>query len=200
MSDPRRHPDDGDPTRVYPQMEEPPLVVEPRPTAPPPAAPVRRAAPAAPAAQPAPVAQQPSGPRLDYGKFWAGAVATVLVAALIGIAASVIFEQVFDIGLKPPPDLLDVGRNVSWAGAGALFALAAAVVLQLLVLANPSPRLFFGWLMGLSTVILAVLPWTNAADVLETAMTSLVWVVLGIAIASLLGAVLQWSVKPAGAR
>lgn len=188
MSEPQR-PADGEPTRVYPAAEPPP-VVEPTPARPPQQ--VQR--------QAAPVQQQPQRPTLAYGTYWAGVAATVLVAALIGVAASVIFEQVFDIGLVSPPDLLDVGRNVSWAGAGALFALAAGVVLQLLVLAAPSPRMFFGWLVGLATAILAVLPWTSSADVLETAMTSLVWIILGIAIGSLLGATLARSWRPAGAR
>jgi len=187
VSDPQRPADDGEPTRVYPPAEELPPVVAPMP--------VQRAQ--QPMAQPAPAQPaQPTGPKLDPGTYWAGAAATILVAALIGVAASVIFEQVFDIELVSPPDLLEVGPNVAWAGAAALFALAAAVVLQLLVSLAPSPRMFFGWLMGLATVILAVLPWTNPGDTLATSMTSLVWIVLGVAISSLLGAVLVRSIRP----
>lgn len=175
---------DAEPTRVYPAAPAPeqPPVVEPM-----------AAQPQAVPPQPVPPQQvqpQRQPPKIDAGKYWAGAAATILVCALLGVAASVIFDDVFGVGLIPPPDLLDVGDDASWAAAGAVFALISAAVLHILVLIAPSPRMFFGWLVGLATVILAVLPWTSASDPLASAMTSLVWVILGIATASLLGAVL----------
>ena len=168
---------DAEPTRVYTPVPEPerPPVVEPMP--------VQQQA-----VQPVQAQHKPS--KIDAGKYWAGAAATILVCALLGVAASVIFDDVFGVGLIPPPDVLGVGDDASWAAAGAIFALISAAVLHILVLIAPSPRMFFGWLVGLATVILAVLPWTSSSDPLASAMTSLVWVILGIATASLLGAVL----------
>jgi hypothetical protein len=181
MSEPTRPggPSDAEPTRVYPAAPAPerPPVVEPMPVQPQ-------------AVQPQPVQPQQQPPKLDAGKYWAGAAATILVCALLGVAASVIFDDVFGVGLIPPPDVLGVGDDASWAAAGAVFALISAAVLHILVMIAPSPRMFFGWLVGLATVILAVLPWTSSGDPLASAMTSLVWVILGIATASLLGAVL----------
>jgi hypothetical protein len=156
-----------------PEGERPPGVVPP---------------PGQPAWQPA--EEPPERPRLDAGRYWAGAAATVLVCALLGFAASVVFDEVFDIGLYPPPDAAGVGDDASWAAAGAIFALAAAVVLHLLVVIAPRPRMFFGWLVGLTTVILAVLPFAGNPDLLRGAMTALVWVILGLAVSSMLGAVL----------
>ncbi|MFV2143464.1 MULTISPECIES: hypothetical protein [Isoptericola] len=133
----------------------------------------------------------PQRPQLDVGRYWAGAAATVLVCTLLGLAASVIFDEVFDIGLYAPPDAIGAGNDASWAGAGAVFALLAAVVLHLLVVIAPRPRMFFGWLVGLTTVILAVLPFTGNPDPLPGAMTGLVWVILGLAVSSMLGSVLS---------
>jgi hypothetical protein len=64
------------------------------------------------------------------------------------------------------------------------------VVLQLLVLAAPRARMFFGWLVALTTVILVALPFTGGADPLDATMTGLVWIVLGIAVFSMLSGVL----------
>lgn len=134
---------------------------------------------------------EPPRPRLDAARYWAGAAATVLVCALLGFAAAVIFDEVFDVGLYPPPDALGAGDDASWAAAAALFALLAAVVLHLLVLVAPKARMFFGWIVALTTVILAVLPFTGSPDLLAGAMTALVWVVIGIAVYSMLSGVLS---------
>ena len=125
---------DAEPTRVYPAVPEPerPPVVEPMPVQPQ-------------AAQPQPVQAQRKPSKLDAGKYWAGAAATILVCALLGLAASVIFDDVFGVGLIPPPDVLGIGDDASWAGAGALFALISAAVLHILVLVAPSGCSSAGW-------------------------------------------------------
>lgn len=139
----------------------------------------------------APVPAPGENLRLATGRFWAGAAATVLVCALIGLAASLIIEQVFGVDLLSPPDLFDAGSSASWAGAGALFALLAATVLQLLIVATPRPSMFFGWLVALTTVILAVLPFTGDPDIVPAVLTALVWLVLGLAVWSMLTGVLS---------
>ncbi len=131
---------------------------------------------------------------LDLRRYWVGAVATVVVCALVGLAASVIFDQAFDVGLLGP-----LGDSTAgWALAGALFALLAAAVLQLLVVVAPQPRMFFGWLVGVVTVILAVTPFTGDPEPVPALLTALVWVLLGVAASSMLSAVLgRTLVRPA---
>ncbi len=138
----------------------------------------------------APVPAPGENLRLDAGRFWAGAAATVLVCALIGLAAAVIIEQVFGLELLSP-GLFGDSTTASWTAAGALFALLAAVVLQVLVLAAPRPSMFFGWLVALTTVILAVLPFTGSPDPLAGIVTAVVWLVLGLAVWSMLSSVLS---------
>src|SRR5215470_15447336 len=86
-------------------------------------------------------------PRLSLatGRYWAGALATVLVCALIGLAAWFIVDQLAGQDLQNPP--FGDNRALGWAIAGALFALVAAVLLQLLVLTTPRPTAFFGWIV-----------------------------------------------------
>jgi hypothetical protein len=132
---------------------------------------------------------RPTQPGLVVSRYWSGAAVTVLVSALLGLACSVIFEEVFGLTLVAP-DPLGVGHHVSWVFTGAVYALVAAVVLQLLVLAAPRARMFFGWLVALTTVILVALPFTGGADPLDATMTGLVWIVLGIAVFSMLSGVL----------
>ncbi|GAA4735291.1 hypothetical protein GCM10023216_30230 [Isoptericola chiayiensis] len=176
MSDPRYGQDDPtQPFQRYPESQEPAPGVVPG---------------GQPAWEPKPPAE-PERARLDVGRYWAGAGATVLVCALLGFAAAVIFDEVFDIGLYPPPDAFGAGEEASWAAAGALYALVAAVVLQLLVLIAPKARMFFGWLVALTTVILAVLPFTGDPDPLAGSMTALTWLILGIAVYSMLSGVLS---------
>ena len=141
----------------------------------------------------------PADPRLgvEVGRFWAGAAATALVAALIGLVAVIILERIFSLSLVPPPDLFATGSHqAAFAIDGAVLALLAAGLLHVLILTTPRPRAFFGWIMALATLTTALLPltWT---DVLESAIASgLVNALIGIAIWSLLSGVLSRTLRP----
>lgn len=145
----------------------------------------------------APVPPPAEDARLDGGRFWAGAAATVLVCALIGLAAAVIIDEVLGLDLHSP-GLLGDSTTASWTAAGALFALLAAAVLHGLVLAAPRPSMFFGWLVALVTIILAVLPSTGRTDPVAGVTTAVVWLLLGLAVWSMLSSVLSRTlVRPA---
>ncbi|MEN5073683.1 hypothetical protein ABE437_07700 [Isoptericola cucumis] len=180
MSDPRhgdgRHEPTADPASVPPSV--------------PPADPAQQPG-TVPTSEPAGAWDAPapaSGGRLslDLRRYWVGATTTVVVCGLVGLAASVIFDQAFDLGLLGPFG----GSAAAWTLAGALFALLAAAVLQLLVVVAPRPQMFFGWLVGVVTVILAVAPFTGDPEPVPALVTALVWVLLGVAASSMLSAVL----------
>jgi hypothetical protein len=122
-------------------------------------------------------------------RYWGGAFATTVVAALIGLTAWFVVERVAGQELRNSP-FGDDGA-ASWAVAGALFALAAAALLHLLVLATPRPASFFGWVVALVTVVLAAWPFTGRDVTVGTILTAVVWVVLGAAVWSLLTGVLS---------
>jgi len=137
---------------------------------------------------PAPASRDLLG--LDRRRYRAGAAVTVVVCAVLGLAASVVFDSAFGVGLLGPTRLAPDVPGLAWALTGALFAFLAAVVLQLLVRVVPRPRMFFGWLVALVTVILAALSFTAGGDPASAVVTALVWVVLGVAVSAMLNGVL----------
>lgn len=135
---------------------------------------------------------------LDGGRYVAGALATALVAALIGLVGVVVIEGIFDQDMVPPPDLFGTGSHAAaFAIDGAIFAVLAAAVLALLVVSTPRPKRFFGWLMVLATALITVLPfaWTSHLD--RAVLSAIVNLVIGIATWSLLAGVATRTIRPA---
>lgn len=144
-----------------------------------------------------PVTSGTQDPRLglEVGRFWAGALATMLVAALIGLAAEFILEEVLNLEIQAQADLFATGSDLmAWVVAGALFALVAAIVLYLLVMSTPRPRSFFGWVVGLATVILAAVPFAGDFELVPAILAAIVWIVIGSAVYSLLTGTLSRTV------
>ena len=144
-----------------------------------------------------PVTSGTQDPRLglEVGRFWAGAFATMLVAALIGLAADFILEEVLNLEIQAQADLFGTGSDLmAWVVAGALFAFVAAIVLYLLVMSTPRPRSFFGWVVGLATVILAAVPFAGDFELVPAILAAIVWIVIGCAVWSLLTGTLSRTV------
>ena len=147
--------------------------------------------------------------RPDSAQFWAGAVATAVVAALIALVGILVCRWTLGIPILAP------AGDGAWGNAhtgeyvllAALIAIVAGGVLYLLVLGAPQPGMFFDWIMGLSTLVAAVYPFSTGAPLDQKAATAVVDLVLGIAITSLLTAVAARAVRrrlppvyPAGPR
>jgi Family of unknown function (DUF6069) len=128
--------------------------------------------------------------RPDPGRFWAGAVATAIVAALIALVGILICRWTLNIPILAP------AGDGAWGDAhtgeyvlvAALVALVAAGLLYLLVLSTPQPTVFFRWIIGLVTLIAVVYPFSSGAPLDQKFATAAVNLVLGIAIGSLLTA------------
>jgi hypothetical protein len=135
--------------------------------------------------------------RPDAAQFWAGAVATAVVAALIALVGILICRWTLHI-----PILAPAGEG-AWGNAhtgeyvllAALIAIVAGGLLYLLTLGTPQPRLFFNWIMGLATVAAVVYPFSTSAPLAQKGATALVDLVLGLAITSLLTAVAARAVR-----
>lgn len=137
------------------------------------------------------------GPRLHQQTYWAGVVATMVVAALVGIAGVVVLDGVFGIDLVAPPDLFGTGSDLwRYAVAGAVMALVAGLVLMLLVTTTPRPTVFFSWIFGLLTLVAATVPFAVADSTSSAIATALLNLVIGLSILSLLAGVARRSRRP----
>ena len=142
--------------------------------------------------------------RPDSGRFWAGAVATAIVAALIALVGILICRWTLNIPILAP------AGDGAWGDAhtgeyvlvAALVALVAAGLLYLLVLSTPNPGLFFRWIIGLVTLIAVVYPFSSGAPLEQKAATAIVNLVVGVAIGSLLlataGRAIRRTARPSG--
>jgi hypothetical protein len=118
-------------------------------------------------------------------------VATAVVAALIALVGILICRWLFAIPILAPR------RDGAWGDAStgayvlaaAAVALVATAIMHLLLLATPRPQAFFGWIIGLATVIAVVFPFSTTAALSSKIATAVVDLVLGFAIGSLLSGV-----------
>jgi hypothetical protein len=150
--------------------------------------------PAAEPAQPAAVVRPVPSSRLliDAGRYWAGVVATAVVAALVGAVGVLVVEQIIDIELVTQ-SVFSNSHTAEYTIGGAVAGAVAGLLLYLLAIAAPRPTAFFGWIMALATVVAALLPftWTDHTD--RAVATGVLNLVMGIAIWSLLSGVLAWT-------
>jgi hypothetical protein len=140
--------------------------------------------------------------RPDSGQFWAGGVATAVVAALIALVGILICRWTLNIPILAP------AGDGAWGDAhtgeyvlvAALVALVAAGLLYLLMLSTPQPALFFRWIIGLVTLIAVVYPFSSGAPLDQKVATAAVNLVLGVAIGSLLTATSARAIRRNGPR
>ena len=149
--------------------------------------------------QPQPQAPPPAQRRrvsIDAGRLWAGGAATALVAALIAVVGEAIANNVLDVRLVRPAVLLPISdsRMINYAATAFLLALAATGLAHLLSLAAPRPRVFFAWIVGLCTLAAVALPFALDAEFPAQLGTAIINLVIGLAIGSLLTAVLARTV------
>ena len=154
-------------------------------------------APLAPDAFPPAAAPRPARWRLEAGRFWAGAVATALVAALVGVVGIVVVEQILKRKLVVQDPFGLTSHLWIYVVGGAVSALLAGLLLHLLVVAAPRPQAFFGWIVGLATAVAVLLPLTWTDDLATAVATGLVNLLVGIAIWSLLSGVLSYTLRRA---
>jgi Family of unknown function (DUF6069) len=140
--------------------------------------------------------------RPDSGQFWAGAVATAVVAALIALVGILICRWTLNIPILAPAGDGAWGdaHTGEYALVAALVALVAAGLLYLLMLSTPQPDLFFRWIIGLVTLIVVVYPFSSSAPLDQKVATAVVNLVLGLAIASLLSAMAARAIRRSGPR
>ena len=130
-------------------------------------------------------------------RLWAGGGATALVAAGIGVVGVLLVRGVLDI-----PILSAKGRLVNQAMAvvpisAGLAALAATALLHLLLLTTPRPTAFFGAIGAIVIAIVVLQVFLAGGTRQEQMATAMLYVVIGVAVISLLSGVARTAVQPA---
>jgi hypothetical protein len=135
--------------------------------------------------------------RPDSAQFWAGAVATAVVAALVALVGILICRWTLNIPILAPrgDGAWGNAHTAEYAFVAALIAVIAAGLIYLLVLGTPQPNMFFNWIMGLVTLAAVVYPFSTGAPLDQKFATAVVNLVLGIAIISLLTAVAARAIR-----
>jgi hypothetical protein len=135
---------------------------------------------------------------IDAPRLWGGGLATAVVAALVAAVGVLVCRDLLHVKLVEPP-LLKITN--SFAGNYAITAFVAALLAtglaHLLSVVTPRPRIFFGWIVALVTVVTMVLPFTLDGNIKGKICAALINMVIGLCIASLLSAVLSRTVVDA---
>ncbi|MFC3994719.1 DUF6069 family protein [Nocardiopsis sediminis] len=129
--------------------------------------------------------------RIDTTRLWSGGLATAVVAGLIALVGMLLIRGVLGVAVLAPHDAGVLGGVVvgGYALMAAVAALAATGLLHALLLTAPRPATFFGWIVGLATLVAAVGPVTQDAPAGGQIATGIVNAVTGLVITSLLGGV-----------
>ena len=148
-----------------------------------------------PSNQPPPV--QPTTRQINFGRLWAGGLATAVVTALIVVVGVLVARQLLG---TPALSSSSSGRYAETSITSyALFAAAAALigtlVMNLLLLAVPQPTRFFSWIAGLVTVAAVILPYTMAGQNGTKTATAVINLLVGIAISALVGSIAAGSIR-----
>ncbi|GAB3483932.1 DUF6069 family protein [Nocardiopsis coralliicola] len=132
-----------------------------------------------------------NGRNINVSRLWSGGLATAIVAALVIFVGALIVRGIFGIPVLAPEEAGYFGGagTAAYAAMAALAALIATGLLHLLMMSAPRPMTFFGWIVGLATVVAAVSPLTQSGSLASQIATGLINAVAGIAIVSLLSSV-----------
>ncbi|WP_406455971.1 DUF6069 family protein [Streptomyces sp. NBC_00876] len=133
---------------------------------------------------------RPQRSRIDAGRLWAGGAMTAVVAALTAVVGLLLIRGVLGVPVFAPEGdgaMGDASTGMLAVGA-ALAALVATGLLHVLMLATPQPGTFFVWIITLATAVMVLLPFTTSAQLDAKIGSAALYLVIGIAIGSLLSA------------
>jgi hypothetical protein len=136
-------------------------------------------------------------PHVEAGRLWAGGIATAIVAGLIALIGVLASRWLFNIPLLAPKRQGTYGdvHTTDLVLLAAAAALVATGLAYLLLLSTPRPLAFLDWIIGLATVLAVVLAFSTGAPLNQRVATSIVYVILGLAIGSLISGVAARSVR-----
>jgi Family of unknown function (DUF6069) len=120
----------------------------------------------------------------DAGRLWAAGGATAVVAALAALVGILIARGLAHVAILAP-----VGDG-AWGNAStavyvvlsAVCGLLATGLLHFLMATTPRASQFFGWIMGLLTVVAMVIPLSLVVNTQDKIATALLNLLIGLAV------------------
>jgi hypothetical protein len=139
-------------------------------------------------------------PVVDVRTLWAGGLATAVVAALAYTVGIVVVRVVFGVPVLAADADGALGDSTTWQLAMTAFvaALLATALVQVLLAVTPRPYAFFGWIMGLVTVLCTIGPFAQDAPLSSQIATAAITLIVGLTVTSLVRGVAGRAVRPAG--
>lgn len=133
--------------------------------------------------------QAAAPPPVRPGVLWAGGAAAALVAALVAAVGYLIVRGLFKLEILGvgDADRLVQPSALAYMSAAALAALLATALLHLLLLFAPQPRVFFGWIVALGTIVAMLYPLMIAGTTDAAIATAVVNMFIGLTIGVLVG-------------
>ena len=127
---------------------------------------------------------EPRQRRVDARALWSGGVATAVVAALIALVGILVCRWLFNVPILSPRGEGAWGNasTVGYVFAAAACALVATGAHVPAAALHPASAGFFGWIIGLATVVAVVFPFSSTAPMSQKIATGLLNLVLGVAI------------------
>jgi len=131
-----------------------------------------------------PVAPRPT---VDAARLWAAGIATAIVAALVAMVGTLLVRAVLRIAFNGPAEsgVLGDSRTVLLCVLAAVGALAATGLAHLLLLSTPRPMTYLSWIVGLVTVVVALVPLLGSGPIAERVTSAVIYLVIGLVISSL---------------
>lgn len=135
---------------------------------------------------------------IRYRRLWAGGVATAAVTALTAGISVFFVRNILDIPVFPSgqhavPGDLTAGSLALWS---ALASLAATGLMIGLIKAVPRPLLYFGWIIALVTVLVALTPFSGDAQRSVQVASAVIYAVIGLEIGILVVEATRSSILP----
>ncbi len=137
------------------------------------------------------------GVRVDAGRLWAGGAASAIVAALAALVGILACRWLFNLSVLAPHQGGAFGAVHPTALILVAFAAAliATGLVHLLMVSTARPLMFFGWIVGLMTTIMAIFPFSTTAALDAKIATALVNLALGALIGLLVSGVAARSIR-----
>ncbi|MFL6118081.1 DUF6069 family protein [Actinophytocola sp.] len=130
---------------------------------------------------------------LDPARLWSGGAATAVVAALTAVVGILLARGVFDVPVLAPKGdgVWGDANTMAYALVAAAGALVATALVQVLAATTPRFRTFFTWIMMLATAVATIAPLGLDVAPSSRVATSLINMVIGIAITSITNVVVR---------